>query len=67
MEKIDIIYCNKNKNIEKNKKNKNIGMETTTINKWHSKNAICIFGRVNFPEVKMYTDMLSGEMMDKLN
>ena len=42
-------------------------METTTINKWHSKNAICIFGIVNFPEVKMYTDMLSGEMMDKLN
>ena len=58
MEKIDIIYCNKNKNI---------GMETTTISKWHSKNAICIFDIVNFPEVKMYTDMLSGEMMDKLN
>lgn len=40
-------------------------METTTINKQHSKNVTCTLDIVNFPEVKMYTDMLSGELVDK--
>lgn len=40
-------------------------METTTINKWHSRNVISTHDKENFPEYKMYKDRLSGEIMDK--
>lgn len=44
---------------------KNFGMETTTINKWHSRNVSSTHDKKNFPEYKTYKDRLSGEIMDK--